>query len=148
MAATLAVWGEALTAQGASTRAIEGREVSVALSDDAEVRALNAEYRGKDKSTNVLSFAMDDGEEEMLEDFPELPGEDFPLGDIILAYETVAREAEERGITLEAHTRHLVVHGTLHLLGLDHERSDAEAEEQENWERTVLATMGLPDPYA
>ncbi|MDQ2106151.1 rRNA maturation RNase YbeY [Azospirillum isscasi] len=117
-------------------------ELSVVLADDALVHRLNREYRGKDKPTNVLSFALTEAEE------PEL-GEDVPvmLGDVILAWETVAREAAEQGKTPSDHMTHLVVHGVLHLLGYDHETDD-EAEEMEQLETDVLATLGIADPYA
>ncbi|MBK4718844.1 rRNA maturation RNase YbeY [Azospirillum sp. YIM DDC1] len=117
-------------------------ELSVVLADDALVHRLNREYRGKDKPTNVLSFALTEAEE------PEL-GEDAPvmLGDVILAWETVAREAAEQGKTPSDHMTHLVVHGVLHLLGYDHETDD-EAEEMEQLETDVLATLGIADPYA
>ncbi len=119
-------------------------EISVKLSDDAEIQGLNAAYRGKDKPTNVLSFPMvqldlldavnigDDGE--------------TLLGDIILAHETCAREAQERGISLADHATHLIIHGTLHLVGYDHE-NDAEAEDMEAIETRALASIGLADPY-
>ncbi|MEG3640236.1 rRNA maturation RNase YbeY [Magnetococcus sp. PR-3] len=120
-------------------------EVSVLLTDDAEVQALNAEYRGKDKPTNILSFAMEEDEEEP---FPLMEGEPRALGDLILAYETVAREAEEQDKAFAQHLAHLLVHGTLHLIGYDHERSDAEADQQEAREVTILAQLGLANPYA
>jgi probable rRNA maturation factor len=120
-------------------------EVSVRFTSDAEVHALNRQYRGKDKPTNVLSFPMvqadllatvsqnsDDGE--------------LLLGDIVLAHGVCAAEAAEKGVTLEAHATHLIVHGTLHLLGYDHQGS-AEAEEMESLERDVMARLGLHDPY-
>ncbi|MEW9806227.1 rRNA maturation RNase YbeY [Mesorhizobium sp. ZMM04-5] len=114
-------------------------EVSVVFSDDAQVRSLNAGWRGKDKPTNVLSFPA----------FPAVPGADVPpmLGDIVLAAETVAREAEVEGKPLEHHISHLVVHGLLHLLGHDHEDDD-EAERMEALERAALARLAIPDPYA
>ncbi|MBP2311666.1 rRNA maturation RNase YbeY [Azospirillum soli] len=117
-------------------------ELSVVLADDALVHRLNREYRGKDKPTNVLSFALTEAEEpEVDEDAPIL------LGDVILAWETVAREAAEQGKTPSDHMSHLVVHGVLHLLGYDHETDD-EAEEMEQLEVQVLETLGIADPYA
>ena len=113
-------------------------EVSVKFTDDEEVRALNAAWRGKDKPTNVLSFPM--AEEAELAD-AQL------LGDIVLAQGVCASEAADKGIALETHAAHLVVHGTLHLLGYDHETGDAEAEEMERVERDALATIGIADPY-
>jgi len=113
----------------------------VAFSSDAEVRALNAQYRGQDKPTNVLSFPAP----------PPPPGhrpegEPLFLGDVVLAAETVAGEARDQGIPLVRHIQHLVVHGVLHLLGYDHE-NDSEAEIMEALETRLLADLGVPDPY-
>jgi probable rRNA maturation factor len=119
-------------------------EVSIKLSDDAEVRQLNAAYRGKDKPTNVLSFPM--VQADLIGALDNTDDGEVLLGDIILAQETCAREAEERGISLADHTTHLIVHGTLHLVGHDHE-NDAEAEAMEALEIRALETLGLPDPY-
>jgi len=113
-------------------------EVSVKFTDDEEVRALNAAWRGKDKATNVLSFPM--AEES------ELAGAQL-LGDIVLAYGICAAEAADRKVAIEVHAAHLVVHGTLHLLGYDHETSDEDAEEMEQAERRALASIGIADPY-
>ena len=113
-------------------------EVSVKFTSDAEVRALNATWRGKDKATNVLSFPMA-GEEELAS--AQL------LGDIVLAYGICAAEAAEKEVGIETHAAHLVVHGTLHLLGYDHETSDEDAEEMEEAERRALASIGIADPY-
>ena len=120
--------------------------VSIKLSDNAEVHALNQEWRDKDKPTNVLSFPMlDDAELEALlagtYDAPEIM-----LGDIILAYETCAAEATEKDIPIAHHATHLVIHGMLHLLGHDH-IEDEEAELMEALEVKALASMGLPNPY-
>jgi probable rRNA maturation factor len=116
-------------------------EVSIRFTSDEEVHALNRDYRGKDKPTNVLSFPMLDAEELAEPSTPELL-----LGDIVLAHGVCAREAAEKGVTLEAHATHLIVHGMLHLLGYDHQGSD-EAEEMESLERGVMARLGLHDPY-
>ena len=113
-------------------------EVSVKFTSDAEVRGLNAQWRGKDKPTNVLSFPM--AEESGLAD-AQL------LGDIVLAHDVCAAEAADKGVPIETHAAHLVVHGTLHLLGYDHETSDADAEEMEETERRALAAIGIADPY-
>ncbi|OQW46465.1 MAG: rRNA maturation RNase YbeY [Proteobacteria bacterium SG_bin6] len=118
-------------------------ELSIRLASDAEVRALNRDYRGKDKPTNVLSFPMLDADD--LARLDRLHGE-ILLGDIVLAYETCAREAAERGISLADHATHLIVHGTLHLLGHDH-LEDEEAEAMERIERDVLQGLGLHNPY-
>lgn len=114
-------------------------EVGVIFTDDARIRVLNAEWRGKDKPTNVLSFPA----------FPETRTGQLPplLGDIVLAVETVSGEAALEGKPLDNHISHLVVHGLLHLLGYDHE-SEAEAEEMEALERAALARLAIPDPYA
>jgi probable rRNA maturation factor len=116
-----------------------GSELSVVFSDDSHIRSLNAGWRGKDKPTNVLSFPA----------FPIRPGEKVPplLGDIVLAAETVMREAELEGKPLDHHISHLVIHGLLHLLGHDHE-ADQEAENMEALERGALARLAIPDPYA
>jgi len=112
-------------------------EVGLLLADDETVRELNRTWRGQDKPTNVLSFP--DGS-----DVPS--GAPRMLGDIVLAYGTVAAEAEAQGKTLEHHLVHLVVHGMLHLLGYDHE-NDREAEEMEGLETEILAGFGIADPY-
>jgi probable rRNA maturation factor len=122
----------------AETRAklFEGCELSVTFCDDAEIQELNAEWRGKDKPTNVLSFPT--------------PGKLAArplLGDIVIAYETVAREAAEQDKTLSEHTAHMVIHGFLHLIGYDHETA-AEAEEMEGLERRIASRLDLRDPYA
>ena len=112
-------------------------EVSVVLTDDAEQRELNHQWRGFDKSTNVLSFPQ-------IEPFSPVAG---LLGDITLARETLQAEADEMDITFEAHFTHLVVHGFLHLLGYDQLEED-EAEQMEGLETRILATLGIADPYA
>jgi probable rRNA maturation factor len=112
-------------------------ELSLLLADDAAVKALNRDWRGQDKPTNVLSFPA-----------PEQPGVPGPrhLGDIALAYETSRREAESEGKLLRDHAAHLIVHGTLHLLGYDHEL-EAQAEIMEALEVKALARLGIADPY-
>jgi probable rRNA maturation factor len=119
-------------------------EVAVRLTDDAEVRQLNAAYRGKDKPTNVLSFPM--VEPDLLDTLSNGDDGETLLGDIVLAAETVAREAADKGLAVGAHATHLIVHGMLHLLGYDHETDD-EADHMEAIERDALAFLGLPDPY-
>jgi probable rRNA maturation factor len=117
-------------------------ELSVRLSDDEQVRSLNAQWRGKDKPTNVLSFPQLEPEElGQLSEGPELM-----LGDLILAHGVCAREAGEKGISVEDHATHLIVHGTLHLLGYDHMDDDS-AEEMESREVRALARLGIADPY-
>ena len=117
-------------------------EIAIRLTSDAEVQVLNRDYRGKDAPTNVLSFPMLEREE--LADMPT--DRETLLGDIILAYETCAREAAAKNISLEAHATHLIVHGTLHLLGYDH-MEDAQALDMEMRERAAMAALGLHDPY-
>ena len=112
-------------------------EVSLLMSDDAAVRSLNREHRGKDQATNVLAFPM--GE-------PISPSGPIHLGDVVLACETVIREAERDAKTLEAHVSHLTAHGLLHLLGHDHQDAD-QAAAMEGIEITVLAELGYPNPY-
>jgi len=119
--------------------------LSIKFSDDAEVQALNRDYRNKDKPTNVLSFPM--VQPDLLSSLSNSDDGEVLLGDIILAYETCVREAEEKGITVEAHARHLVIHGTLHILGFDHGHDD-EARVMENLEIKALASMGLANPYS
>ncbi len=116
----------------------EGGEVSLCLADDAALSALNLRWRGIDKPTNVLSFPSPP---------PDRLGETTTLGDIALAYETLAREAHDLGISLADHYRHLLVHGFLHLIGYDHE-TDAEAERMEALETRILTQLGVSDPYA
>jgi probable rRNA maturation factor len=119
-------------------------EVAVRMTDDAEVQALNRDYRGKDKPTNVLSFPQYGPD-----DFVMLSNSDdgeILLGDIVLALETCAREAADKGIAVADHAAHLMVHGMLHLLGYDH-LDDASGDAMEALETKALASMGLADPY-
>ena len=111
-------------------------ELSVALVSDAEIQTLNRDYRGKDKPTNVLSFPATN----------TLDGPAPLLGDIVLALETVMREAEEKSTTLEAHVSHLIIHGFLHLQGYEHEIDD-EAAKMEALEITALAALKIDNPY-
>jgi probable rRNA maturation factor len=108
------------------------RSLTVALSDDRRVQALNRRDRRKDKPTNVLSYPS---------------GERAFLGDVVLARQTVWREARQQKKTPADHVAHLVVHGTLHLLGFDHETGDADAERMEALERRILKKLGIADPY-
>ena len=120
-------------------------EVSVKFTNDAEVRSLNSAYRNKDRATNVLSFPM--VEPELLQSLFSQQGEVL-LGDVVLASGVCASEAAEKQVSVETHASHLIVHGTLHLLGYDHEDGAAEAEAMEDVERAALAALGIPDPYA
>ena len=117
-------------------------EVSVRFTDDAEVQTLNASYRGKDKPTNVLSFPMMSADE-----LASPPAHGGLLGDIVLAFETCVREAQEKGVAVADHASHLIVHGTLHLLGHDH-GEEGQAETMEGIERRALRHIGIADPYA
>jgi probable rRNA maturation factor len=131
----------ARAALGAEQPAADGPVlVGVVLTDDTEQRELNRTYRGKDAPTNVLSFSLTDPEE------PVPTGAPVVLGDVVLAFETVAREAVEQKKPPADHLQHLIVHGALHLLGFDHE-SDAEAAVMEAREIEILARLGVPPPY-
>jgi probable rRNA maturation factor len=113
-------------------------EVGVVLADDPFIRRLNRDHRGKDAPTNVLSFPLDgDG---ATADKPVL------LGDVVLAYRTIRREAKAEGKRIASHAAHMLVHGTLHLLGFDHER-DRAARVMEGHEVRILKRLGVPDPY-
>ena len=138
---------EAAIAQSAFPQlASSGRpiELSVRLTGDDEVQALNGQWRGKDKPTNVLSFPQSEPAElsEIEADGPELM-----LGDLVLARGVCEREAAEKAIPLENHAAHLIVHGTLHLLGYDH-HDDRSAEDMESREVRALALIGIADPYS
>ena len=139
-AAEAAIAESAFPQLGAGERTVE---VSIRLSSDAEVHALNSEWRGRDKPTNVLSFPM--AEPGQLTD-ANGAGPELMLGDIILAHGTCVAEAKEKAIPLERHAAHLMVHGTLHLLGYDH-MDDASADDMESREVRALARMGIADPY-
>ncbi len=119
--------------------------VSIKYGKDAEVQALNRDYRQKDKPTNVLSFPM--VQPDLLSAMSNSDDGEVLLGDIILAHETCAREANAKDISLADHARHLIVHGTLHILGFDHGNDD-EARAMEHTEIKALASMGLADPYS
>jgi probable rRNA maturation factor len=115
-------------------------EIAVRLADDAVQQQLNRDWRGVDRPTNVLAFrAWEPGA-------PIPIGAPLLLGDVVLAFETVVREAEEQGKPLADHLSHLVVHGVLHLLGYDH-ATEAEAVTMESLETSILARLGVPDPY-
>lgn len=114
----------------------ERKELTIRFVDNSESQALNRDYRGKDKPTNVLSFP-----------FENPPGIDLPLlGDLIICHAVVAQEACEQQKSLTHHYAHMVIHGTLHLMGYDH-IDEQEAEEMEQLERELLATLDIPDPY-
>ena len=129
----------AVAAAFAGAKADSGEGVVALLfTDDGTISGINAEWRGKDKPTNVLSFPAPD--------MPVPAGEPRPLGDIVLAHGVIAREAAEQGKTLHDHTAHLIVHGVLHLLGFDHETGE-DAEAMERLEASILKGLGISDPY-
>ena len=112
---------------------MRGGQITLRLVDAEEGQSLNRDYRGKDYATNVLSFPYEI--------------EPVVIGDLAICHPVVVREADEQGKTLEAHYAHLVVHGVLHLQGYDHETGEADAEEMEDKEREILASLGFADPY-
>lgn len=128
----------AAAAEDADAAIVTESELSVVLTDDASIRLINREHRGIDRPTNVLSFPQDD---------PEADAYGPLLGDIVVAHETVRREAEEEGIPFADHLAHMMIHGFLHLVGYDH-MTDAEAEEMEGLESAILGRLGMADPYA
>ncbi len=122
---------------GGALDVADGSEVSLLFTDDAAIRTLNSRWRGKDKATNVLSFP---GSDPVGDVYGPL------LGDIVFAHETVEREAQDLGIEFLDHLTHLTVHGLLHLLDYDHQDNE-EAELMESLEKSILATLGIDDPY-
>lgn len=122
-----------------------GGEVVVLGCDDARIAALNADFRGKPRATNVLSWPSADPAPRAPGELPVPPDEE-ELGDIAIALETCAAEAETQGKPFAHHVQHLLVHATLHLLGYDHE-TDPDAQVMEDTERAILDTLGIPDPY-
>lgn len=120
-------------------------EVAVRLTDDAEVQRLNRDFRGKDKPTNVLSFPQ--VQADLLESLDNSDDGEILLGDLVLARETCVREAEEKGVSLADHATHLIVHGTLHLVGYDH-MDEVGATAMEALEVKALASLGVGNPYA
>jgi probable rRNA maturation factor len=121
-------------------------EVSIRLTSDDEVHALNRQYRDKDKPTNVLSFPM--VQPDLIDTVSQNSDDgEVLLGDIVLAHGVCTTEAAERGISAADHASHLIVHGTLHLLGYDH-ITDDEGDAMEAIERDALAALGIADPYA
>jgi probable rRNA maturation factor len=139
VAAALSVSPHAALADGESSV-----EISVRLTDDAEVHALNRQWRDKDKPTNVLSFPM--VQPDLISVIGNADDGELLLGDIVLARETCLREAAEKSVTAAEHCSHLVVHGMLHLLGYDH-IDEAQADDMENIERAAMAELGYGDPY-
>lgn len=123
-------------------------EISLLACDDSRIAALNADFRGKPQPTNVLSWPSDERGTATDGDMPQMPapGPDSELGDIAIAYDTCAREAAAAGKPMTEHTIHLLVHGTLHLLGFDHERG-RDATLMEGLETEILGKLGFADPY-
>ncbi len=140
-AVTAAIAESAFPQLGSGERVVE---VSVRLAANDEVHALNAQWRGKDKATNVLSFPMAEADELAA---PSTPGPELMLGDIILAHGVCVEEAADKHIPIHTHATHLMVHGTLHLLGYDH-MDDVTAADMEARETRALARMYIADPYS
>jgi probable rRNA maturation factor len=126
----------AVTRAAAATRSTLPTEIAIVLSNDSAIRVLNRDWRGIDAATNVLSFPVANIEQRT----------NRHLGDVILAFETIAREARSEGKPFDHHLAHLGVHGFLHLIGYDHEHED-EAAEMEETERDILHQLDIPDPY-
>lgn len=151
---TLGLDALAQSAVAATLRALDlspgAFEVSILACNDARISELNAEFRGKPTPTNVLSWPAEERRAATPGAVPDLPDPEGPmdaeLGDLALAYETCAREATEARKTMADHVTHLVVHGTLHLLGYDHE-IDADAELMESLEVEILAALNMANPY-
>jgi len=135
----------ALTPYAALADAAPLVEVAIRLTDDDEVQALNRDFRGNDKPTNVLSFPQ--VQPDLLETMSNSDDGEILLGDIVLARETCVREAAEKGVSVADHATHLIVHGTLHLVGYDHV-DDHGAEAMEALEVKALASLGIANPYA
>lgn len=140
----LAAKAAAAAARVAPALAGERLQASILYADDATLQALNREWRGKDRPTNVLSFPM--LEREQLLSLPQA-GPPEMIGDLALSLETCKGEAAEKSVILQDHAAHLLVHGLLHLAGYDHETGQADAEIMEALETKALAIMGIEDPY-
>lgn len=121
-------------------------EIAIRATDDASIAQLNHDFRGKDQPTNVLSWPSEERGAANPGEKPSPPSENSELGDIALGFETCAREAHEAGKPLENHVLHLIVHGTLHLLGYDHQH-DLDADLMETTEIAILVKLGVPNPY-
>lgn len=134
----------AASPQAALAETAASIEIAIRLTSDDEVRTLNLHYRQQDKPTNVLSFPM--VQPDLIESLGNTDDGEILLGDIVLAHGVCAREAAEKGVSLEDHAAHLIVHGVLHLLGHDH-MNDVDADAMEAIERAAMASLGLHDPY-
>ncbi len=124
----------------------DGHEIAILACDDARIRVLNADFRGKSAPTNVLSWPSDARAPAAPGMMPALPQTPDALGDIAIAFDTCAQEAADQGKTMQAHVSHLIAHGILHLLGFDHIH-DADAALMEGTETRILASLGILDPY-
>ena len=127
--------------------ASEDWEVAILGCNDARIAVLNSEFREKAQSTNVLSWPSEERGSSLEGARPDAPSGDAELGDLAIAFETCLREAEAAGLEMSDHTTHLIVHGTLHLLGYDHVR-DGDGDLMEATETAILAKLGIADPYA
>jgi probable rRNA maturation factor len=130
-----AIAGASTALPARAARSTSGAEIAIVLTDDSAIRELNRTWRGKDEPTNVLAFPTD----------PQA-GPPRLLGDIVIAYETLAREAKGEHKRFDHHLAHLAVHGFLHLCGYDHE-TDRQAASMERLESAILSRLGIPDPY-
>lgn len=122
-------------------------QIGLLICDEAQARQYNHDYRGKDYATNVLSFALNEGDDFAAMMAPQDDGKNILRGDLVLCTDVVAKEATEQGISLSSHYAHLVIHGVLHLMGYDHEQDD-EADVMEALEINVLHQLGYPNPYS
>lgn len=139
-------WLDAIQSAGEAIAAVDGLldaplEATVLISHDDRVKQLNAEFRGQDKTTNVLSFPAPAGVQSE-------PGSAEFIGDVIIAHGVLEQEAQDKAVPIVHHLQHLTVHGVLHLLGYDHETSPEDADDMERLETAILAGLGVPDPYA
>ena len=160
------LWGKCRTAQSVVRKAVlaaakavstPGAELAIVLGNDSAIKALNRDWRGKNTATNVLSFpavpvgsaqAAGKSGKKTSQKTSDKSGPPIPyIGDIVIAYQTTAREAAAEGKPFGHHLAHLAVHGFLHLLGYDHE-NDRDAEKMESLERRILRRLAVPDPYA
>jgi probable rRNA maturation factor len=130
-----AIAGASAALPARAARSTSGAELAIVLTNDSAIRKLNRTWRGKDEPTNVLAFPAD-----------QQAGRPRLLGDVVIAYETLAREARTERKPFDHHLAHLAVHGFLHLCGYDHE-SDRQAATMERLETAILARLGVPDPY-
>lgn len=138
---------ESVSASFACLALPAGCEVAVLGCDDRRIADLNADFRSKPTPTNVLSWPSEERSADAAGARPRMPSDNEELGDIAIAFDTTLSEANAGGLSLEDHTKHLIVHGLLHLLGYDHE-NDADGDLMESVETAILATLGIADPYS